>query len=253
MSFLWKNKYATLSEPKEIFTVLIAAAGSGQRLGGVYKPMYSLCGEPMIAYSLRAFQKNGFVKQIVVSAPKERFDEIKKVAVKCGCTKLKCLAEGGSTRAESVINGFRAIFEDKENITPFIAIHDAARPLITQKMLNDVFFACTKHGCAVCATKLRDAIKRAGFDNMISENLDRKNIWQMQTPQAFDTDIYHTALATLGKEKAASAVDDAEIVTSVGFKVMCVECSSSNFKVTYPEDIKMAEILLKAGKEESVC
>ena len=72
-------------------------------------------------------------------------------------------------------------------------------------------------------------------------------------PQAFDTDIYHTALATLGKEKAASAVDDAEIVTSVGFKVMCVECGSSNFKVTYPEDIKMAEILLKAGKEESVC
>ncbi len=253
MSFLWKNKYASLSEPKEIFTVLIAAAGSGQRLGGVYKPMCKLCEMPMIAYSLKAFQENGFVKQIVVSAPKDRFDEIKSVAKECGCTKLKCLAQGGNTRAESVINAFRAIFDNKENITPFLAIHDAARPLITQKMLNDVFFACTKYGSAVCATKLRDAIKRAGFDNMVSENLDRKNIWQMQTPQAFDTDIYHTALATLGKEKIANAVDDAEIVTSLGFKVMCVECGSSNFKVTYPEDIKMAEILLKAEREESVC
>ena len=253
MSVVWKNKYGSLTEPKEIFTVLIAASGSGQRLGGVYKPMSMLCARPMIEYSLRAFQENGFVKRIVVSAPKERFDEIYAVASECGCTKLKCVTEGGKTRAESVTKAFRAAFDRKEDITPFLAIHDAARPLVTQKMLNDVFFACTKYGSAVCATKLRDAIKRAGHDDFISQGIDRNNVWQMQTPQAFDTDIYHTALATAGEENISKAVDDAEIVTSVGFKVMCIECGFSNFKVTYPEDIELAEIMLNARKEDILC
>ncbi len=249
MSVIWKNKYGTLAEPKEIFTVLIAAAGSGQRMGGVYKPMTELAGEPMIAYSLRAFQNNGFVKQIVVSAPEDRAEEIYAVAKECGCTKLKCVTPGGATRAESVIKAFRAAFDKKEDITPFLAVHDAARPMITQQQLNDVFFACTKYGAAVCATKLRDAIKRAGHDNVMTENLDRNGVWQMQTPQAFDTDMYHTALATLGTEGASSAVDDAEIITKVGFKAVCVECGFSNFKVTYPEDVKLAELILADRKK----
>lgn len=253
MSVIWKNKFSTLSQPKEIFTVLIAAAGSGQRLGGVYKPLSVLAGEPMIAYSLRAFQNNSFVKQIVVSAPKDRADEIYDVAKKCGCTKLKCITEGGATRAESVKKAFTAAFDNKDDITPFVAIHDAARPLIQEKQINDVFFACVKHGAAVCATQLRDAIKRTGLDNFVTECVDRKGIWQMQTPQAFDTDMYHTALATLGEQEIATAVDDAEIVMKRGFKVMCTEAGFSNFKVTYPEDIQLAEILLKARKEGTVC
>ena len=73
----------------------------------------------------------------------------------------------------------------------------------------------------------------------------------MQTPQCFDTDIYHTALATLGTDGASGAVDDAAIVTSAGFKVMCVECGFANFKVTYPEDIQLAEIILKARREQN--
>lgn len=251
MFFIWKNKYGTVSQPKEIFTVLIAAAGSGQRMGGVYKPLSILDGEPMLAYSLKAFQNNGFVKQIVVSAPEERAGEIKALAEKCSCAKLKCVTTGGATRAESVIKAFRAAFDRKEDITPFVAIHDAARPLVTEKMLNDVFFACTKYGGAVCATKLRDAIKRAGNDNLISAGLDREGVWQMQTPQCFDTDIYHTALATLGTDGASGAVDDAAIVTTAGFKVMCVECGFANFKVTYPEDIQLAEIILKARREQN--
>lgn len=249
MSVIWRNKYGSLSQPKEIFTVLIAAAGSGQRMGGVYKPLTELAGEPMLAYSLKAFQKSGFVKQIVVSAPAERADEIYALARECGCTKFKCITEGGATRAESVIKAFRAAFDKKEDITPFVAVHDAARPMITEEQINEVFFACTKHGAAVCATRLRDAIKRAGHDNMVTEAVDRNGIWQMQTPQAFDTDMYHTALATLGTEGASSAVDDVEIVMKVGFKVMCVECGFANFKVTYPEDVKLAELLLKDRKE----
>lgn len=253
MSVIWKNKYSTLKVPEKIFTVLIAAAGSGQRLGGVYKPLSILAGEPMIAYSLRAFQNNDFVKQIVVSAPQERAQEIYEVAKECGCTKLKCVTEGGATRAQSVRKAFSVAFDKKEDITPFVAIHDAVRPLIQEKQINDVFFDCVKYGAAVCSTKLRDAIKKAGHDNFATGCLDRNGIWQMQTPQAFDTDMYHTALATLSEEEIQCAVDDAEIVMKRGFRVMCTEAGFSNFKVTYPEDMLLAEILLKARKEGTNC
>lgn len=248
---IWKNKYAKLLEPAEIFTVLIAAAGSGQRMGGVYKPMSVLAGEPVLAYSLKAFQNSGFVKQIVISAPEEKMEELAELGKTSGCTKLRCIVKGGETRADSVANAFRAAFDKKENITPFLAIHDAARPMITTETIDKVFFECTRHGSAVCATKLRDAIKKAGHDNFAVEILDREGIWQMQTPQAFDTDIYHTALATLGKDNISNAHDDASIVMKAGFKCFLVETGFSNFKVTYPEDLELAELIMKSRKERN--
>lgn len=243
---LWKNKYATLSEPKELFTVLIAAAGSGQRMGGVYKPLTPLNGRPMIAYSLEAFQTCGFVKRIVVSAPDEHAPDIRKVAEEVGCTKLVCIVPGGKTRAESVKCAFRAAFPDKNAVTPFLAVHDAARPLITDNQLCDVFFACVRHGAAVAATKVRDAVKYAGLDGFVTDEIERDGLWQIQTPQAFDTDIFHTALATVPPEEAALLVDDGALVMRAGFRVMCVETGFANFKVTYPEDVCMAEAVLRA-------
>lgn len=247
---LWKNKYALLSKPEELFTVLIAAAGSGRRMGGVYKPLSALDGMPMIAYSLKAFQSSGFVKRIVVSAPDEYANEIRAAAERVGCTKLSVIVPGGETRAESVKCAFRAAFPDKSAVTPFVAIHDAARPLITTEKLDEVFFACVRHGGAVAATRVRDAVKYAGLDDRITEPVERKGLWQIQTPQAFDTDIYHTALVTVPSEEAALAVDDGELVMRAGFQVMCVETGFANFKVTYPEDICMAEAILQARKRQ---
>ncbi len=251
MTCIWKNRYASLKEPEPLFTVLVAAAGSGQRMGGVYKPLLAVGGRPLLAYSLDALQKNGFVRQIVVSAPREKFDEIEQTARECGCDKLKAIAEGGQTRAESVRKAFEKVFAEKKDITPFVAVHDAARPLITQKMLDDVFFACVKYGGAVASTKVRDAVKRAGLDGMVTEDVDRDGLYQMQTPQAFDTDIFHTALAVAKRDGNDTAVDDAALVRAAGFKVMCVETGFANFKITYPEDVRMAEALLEARKNGS--
>lgn len=119
MSVIWKNKYASLSEPQPLFTVLIAAAGSGRRMGGVYKPLAALCGKPMLVYALEAFEKSGFVKQMVVSAPAEHHEEIKALAKAYGIAKLRHIVSGGETRAESVICAFRAAFPDKSRSRPF--------------------------------------------------------------------------------------------------------------------------------------
>ena len=85
---------------------------------------------------------------------------------------------------------------------------------------------------------------------MITEEVDRSGLWQIQTPQAFDTDIFHTALATVPKEQAALAVDDGAFVMQAGFCVKCTETGFANFKVTYPADIQMAEALLAARAKE---
>ena len=251
MSVIWKNKYAAISEPQPLFTVLIAAAGSGKRMGGVYKPLTELCGKPMLVYALEAFEKSGFVRQTVVSAPGEHHEEIKALAKTYGITKLKHIVSGGATRAESVICAFRAAFPDKSAVTPFLAVHDAARPLITEKQINDDFFSCVRFGAAVAATKVRDAVKYTGNDCVITEEIDRSGLWQIQTPQAFDTDIFHTALATVPKEQAALAVDDGALVMQAGFRVMCVETGFANFKVTYPEDLAMAEAILAARAQKT--
>lgn len=246
MSVIWKNKYASLSEPQPLFTVLIAAAGSGRRMGGVYKPLAALCGKPMLVYALEAFEKSGFVKQMVVSAPAEHHEEIKALAKAYGIAKLRHIVSGRETRAESVICAFRAAFPDKSAVTPFLAVHDAARPLITEKQINDVFFAVCALARRWRPPRLRDAVKYTGNDCVITEEIDRSGLWQIQTPQAFDTDIFHTALATVPKEQAALAVDDGALVMQAGFQVMCVETGFANFKVTYPEDLAMAEAILAA-------
>lgn len=249
MAVIWKNRYASLSEPAPLFTVLIAAAGGGSRLGGVYKPLLPLCGKPALAYSFEAFEESGFVKRLVVSAPKERHDEILRVASACGCTKLALVTEGGETRTASVTKAFTAAFASGEDVTPFVAVHDAARPLITVENLNDVFFACVRYGAAAAATKVRDALKHTGRDQLIDADIDREGVWQIQTPQAFDTDIFHTALALAAKNGVETAVDDAALVTRAGFRVMCVETGQANFKITYPDDIKMAEAILASRTE----
>lgn len=248
MALFWKNRYAFLSAPKPIFTVLVAASGNGTRLGGIYKPLLALDGRPTIAYALEAFEKSGFVKQIVVSALEEHIDEVRAAAAEAGITKLTKVVPGGATRTESVTKAFRAAFENKEDITPFVAVHDAARPLITTKNIDDVFFACVKYGGAVAAMKVRDALKKADLAGVLTENVERDQMWQMQTPQAFDTDIFHTSLAVAEQLGTDAAVDDAALVMKAGFKVVCVDTGSLNFKVTYPEDIEMAEAILRYRK-----
>lgn len=249
MSVIWKNKYAYISTPEPIFTFIIAAGGSGTRMGGVYKPLSDICGKPMLAYSLEAFEKSGFVRQIVITAPEDRIKEVESAAKEYS-GKVKCVVPGGSTRAESVKAGFRAAFDRKEDITPFVAVHDAARPLVSQEIINNVCFGTVRYGAAVAALKVRDALKHTLTNGFIDDDIDRENVWQMQTPQAFDTDIYHTALATLSDDVFRAAPDDAALVTAAGFKVLCVDGSVTNFKVTYPEDLEMARAIISARKSD---
>jgi len=217
-------------------------------MGGVYKPLEKLCGKPVLSYSLGIFQKSPYVKQIIIAAREDKTDEIHGLVLKEGFDKVKYVISGGESRQDSVEKAFRKVFSTKESITKLVAVHDAARPLLTQKDAEKAFGLAKKYGSAVCASRVRDTVKRTDAAGVVSESVDRDGLWLIQTPQVFDTDIFHTALS-VAKKDGFSATDDGSLVDAAGFKVLLSEASAFNIKLTYPEDMLFASALLSSRKQ----
>ncbi len=227
---------------KDSVTVIIAAAGSGTRMGGVSKPLLELCKKPLLIWSLDMFCECENVEKIVISAKSEDISQIKALIKGKNYTKEIIVTGGGKTRQESVLIAFKAA-NSLGKATKFVAVHDAARPLITKEDFTRALELAAKHGNAVCASRVRDTLKRSDNNCLIRESVDRENLWQIQTPQIFDTNMFRTAL-----EKATadgiSETDESGLVTHAGFIVRLSESSADNIKVTYPEDIFIAEAIM---------
>lgn len=228
--------------------VIIPAAGSGSRMGGVYKPLEKLCEREMILYSLDTFQNCSEVAFVVISAREDKTDELRSLCEKNGYTKVKKIVAGGADRQTSVENAFVCGLFDDDAVT-HVAVHDAARPLFTAEMAEKVFSEALEKGNAVCASKVRDTVKRTDNDAVVSEGVDRENLWLIQTPQVFEKNVYAEALAKAGVD-GVTATDDSSLVFMNGVSVNLCETPSYNIKVTYPEDMLLAEAILGRRKEK---
>jgi 2-C-methyl-D-erythritol 4-phosphate cytidylyltransferase len=221
-------------------TAVIAAAGSGERLGaGGPKAFVPLGGRPMIAWSLEACLACEGVASVVVAVPaayEHGLDDLERVVT----------VDGGSTRAESVANALAAV------TTEYVAIHDAARPLLTPELLKDlvaVLAATPDAAGAIAAAPLTDTVKKVRVDSRvqstqnstraISETLDRSELWGAQTPQVFRTAALRAALQTHD-----AATDEAMLVEAAGGTVLLLDPGAPNLKVTTPLDLRVAETLL---------
>ncbi len=242
------TKQNTLRGSRGSFTVIIAAAGGGTRLGGIPKGLLSLSGHPMIEYSLELFGSLPCVENIVISSRGEDIEKYQKIVADKGYTKVSQVVCGGMTRQESVSLAFRAAFSGK--ITDFVAIHDAARPLIAKEDIEAVFSDAKEYGCSVFASPCPDTVKRVGKSGFLSESVDREGLCLIGTPQAFSYDIYATSLA-LCERDGISVTDDSSMAEYAGFKIKLTEAKFPNFKVTYPEDIVLAESYLRLKKEKN--
>ncbi len=231
--------------PKGSVTVVIAAGGSGSRMGGVSKPLMELCGRPCIEYSLEAFSAVEDVVSIYISARAEDASVYEEYVRSGRYPKLAGVALGGATRGESVENAFIHAFS--RELSDFVAIHDGARPLITPDEIRSAAAIAKKHGSGVCASRMTDTLKRTTVGGCVTETVDRESLWAIATPQIFDADLFHTALA-VAKRDAFSATDDAGLMEHAGFKVMLSEASRNNIKITYPEDIRLAEAIIVSRK-----
>ena len=226
--------------------VVVVGAGSGTRLGGVDKAFLDLAGQPMIAHSVATFNAIGAVAAIVLVVAGNRIGEAEDVVRHGGWQKVVAVVSGGATRQESVMNGLRAL-----PTLPLVAIHDAARPLVTADVILAGVQSASQHGAAVAAIPVRDTLKRVGPDDaMIVGTVDRTHLWSAQTPQVFRTDVLRAAYDAVG-ERASAYTDDAGIVEAAGFPVAVFSGTQAMVKVTLPDDLEVVAALIASRRERN--
>lgn len=220
--------------------VVIVAAGSASRMGGIDKVMAPLGGEPMIARTVCAFQDCDAVKKIVVVT---REDLILPITSLCsGMDKVKAVVAGGSSRQESVHLGLNALSGEVQ----LVAVHDGARPLATWQLIDRVIRAANTYGAAAPAIPVKDTIKVVQ-GGVVKQTPDRATLFAVQTPQVFDFDLLRGALKKVEQEQL-QVTDDCSAVEQMGMRVKIVEGDERNLKVTTPMDLKIAQMLLEETK-----
>lgn len=216
---------------------VIVAAGSASRMGGIDKVMAPLGGTPMVARTAAAFQNCDAIAEIVIVT---RPDLIRPISALCaGMDKVRAVVAGGSSRQESVWLGLNALSEDIQ----LAAIHDGARPLVSNLVIDRTVRAANSYGAAAPAVPVKDTIKVVK-GGLVEKTPDRATLQAVQTPQVFDFDLLRGALKQEEEEKAA-VTDDCSAVERLGMKVKIVEGDERNLKVTTPMDLKIAEMLLE--------
>ena len=228
------------------FAVIIAAAGKSSRFGAAQprdkKTFQELRGRAVWLRSTEAFLNREDVKQVLVVLSPEDLDWFKE-KYRANLTFMAIdIVSGGAERVDSVQNALARVRSDID----FVAVHDAARPLIANEWITNVFEAAARSGAALLATRISSTVKRVDGDT-IRETVPRANLWAAQTPQVFRRQLLMEAYARRGD---LTATDDAQLVEQLGHAVTVVEGSPLNFKITNREDMRMAEALMSLMPRE---
>ena len=221
-----------------VFAVVLAG-GSGSRMGSnITKQRMLIADKPVIWHTVTAFDKCPDVDKIIVVSRADEIAYMKKEL--SDISKLFSIVEGGATRAESSYQGICAVGDG----CSIVAIHDAARCLITPEGISKVIRAARDKGAATAAVKLTNTVKRIDENGKIVETVDRSNLVAVETPQVFGYSEIRSAFEaspSLGVE----ITDDNMIYESAGGTVYTVDLECDNFKITTPRDLVLAELILK--------
>ncbi|MBQ7124660.1 MAG: 2-C-methyl-D-erythritol 4-phosphate cytidylyltransferase [Oscillospiraceae bacterium] len=228
---------------KPFLSAVIVAAGSSARMGGTDKIFMPIAGVPVIARSLLAYENCEDVSEIIVVTKEDSIKKIKAAAEEYGIKKLKNVVPGGATRAESVRCGVLAVSDEAD----FVAIHDGARPLVLPEDITRCAHDAFRCGGAVLAVPAVDTIKYGKKNGFVEYTPAREKLFAVQTPQIFDLSVYKTAMERAFKE-LSDWTDDSRIFENDARKVFLTPGKRYNIKITSPEDILIAEALLK-GRE----
>jgi 2-C-methyl-D-erythritol 4-phosphate cytidylyltransferase len=225
-------------------SVIIVAAGSSRRMG-FDKVFADLLGKPVLYWSIAAFEGCRDIGEIVIVTRADRIGEVEALVKEEKFKKVRKVVEGGTERHLSVWNGLRAVQSEGSE---FVAIHDAARPLVTPKLISNCIALAQKHGAACCASPIPDTVKRASYEMLVTDNVDRKNLWAMQTPQVFSSPLIMQAYASL-MARHELVTDEVSAVQKLGKRVALLENDDYNFKITFPRDLPMAEQVIEIRRE----
>ena len=215
--------------------LLIVAAGSGTRLGRAEpKALVPLAGRPVLSWTLASLVPAAFART-AVAAPPDRLEDFRRIAG-AGVE----IVAGGTTRSASVRAGFSALAAEDGDV---VAVHDAARPLVTSAEAAAVVAATRRSGAAIAAIPVVDTIKLVA-EGRIVRTVDRSPLWAAATPQAFQAEILRRALSS-GRD----ATDEAALCEDLGIPVEVVPVSRLGFKITTPADLELAEAILRTRKD----
>jgi 2-C-methyl-D-erythritol 4-phosphate cytidylyltransferase len=236
-----------------MLTAIIVAAGSSQRMG-FDKLFATIAGKSIIAHTLHAFERACSVSQIIVVAREDRHDEIRKISDAEKFKKVGSIIAGGERRQDSVRAGLNRLNIDAK----YVAVHDAARPLIGPEQIERVFEQCVIHGAASLAEPINDTLKRGDVDPtrsrshyvgqgeqviVVTGSVDRHQLYAMQTPQVFERALIEEAYRSADTENLLT--DEVSAVERLGRKVVLILNGDFNFKITYPRDLALGEFILK--------
>jgi len=221
---------------------IIAAAGRGTRMAGKRpKQFLELAGKPIIFHTLKAFEQCDAIQEIIVVAAAEEIAGLLSLAGKYDLRKIRAVVLGGATRAESVLNGLQALDEATAEV---VAVHDGVRPFVTPDEIARTVEAARLAGAAILVSAPVDTMKEVR-DGTVLQTLKRAELRNALTPQCFDYKLLRRAYDEADVSDP-ELTDESSLVERLGVKIVTVEGSSRNIKITRPEDILIAEAILKA-------
>lgn len=217
---------------------VIVAAGSSQRMQGIKKIWATLGNKMVLVHTVNIFEASPLIDEFVIVLAQPDLG-MGFTICESQCLSKADITIGGARRRDSVLAGLEALAPAPD----FVLIHDGARPFITQSLIEQGLAAARKHGAATAAVPVKDTIKRAGPDMLVLETLDRATLWSTQTPQVFAYDLILAAHRTI--DPAWDATDDAALVERAGHPVALFMGAYENIKITTPDDLLIAEAMLK--------
>lgn len=216
---------------------IVVAAGSGQRMGGTPKAFLPVLGLPLIAHPLHALQDVLEIAAIVLVLPEGLLDRGRALALELGAGKVVSVCAGGATRRDSVRAGLSAAPHSRWTV-----VHDGARPCLTPMLVLQGLDAARGTGAAIAAVPLQDTIKEVGPGGGVVRTLERSRLYAAQTPQVFATELLRRAH---DEAPPGPFTDDASLFEALGWPVHVYPGDPANIKVTTPDDVILAEAILR--------
>src|SRR6476660_4650836 len=221
-----------------MLSAIIVAAGSSQRMG--FDKWRALLGDkPVLAHTIEALERTASVREIILVARAERVGEFEELVRQNDFQKVRQVIAGGEQRHDSVRAGLAQVSAE----ATFIAVHDAARPLVTAEQIERVFELARTHGGAALAEPITNTLKRADQAGVVTGGVPRENVYGMQTPQIFARDLIDKAYAAIAAENR-SVTDEVSAVEQLGAKIVLLPNEEWNVKITYPRDLLLAQAVL---------
>jgi 2-C-methyl-D-erythritol 4-phosphate cytidylyltransferase len=223
---------------------IIAAAGLGRRMQqDTPKTYLQLAGKPILIHTLEVFEKVPEVKEVLVVVHPEDLEFCQEEVIDpYPLKKVLRLVPGGKERQDSVYHALKVLKKEAVELD-VILVHDAARPLVDPAQVRKVLAAARRHGGAILGIPCQDTLKRVNSRGEVVATVDRQELWQVQTPQAFQAALLWRAYQE-AMERGFYATDEAALVEALGETVVVVPGTCLNLKITTPDDLKMAEAIL---------